>query len=196
MRGPSNAQYLTAAILTSLAVGSAHGGVIEFIEKEEWIAAVGGFTTIDFTGFEDGEFITEQYADLGVHFDGTDLFFFNPSFVNDSWGVNGNGSAYVSFDTPQAYIGFDYPGFLRIDLYSEGRLFFQSEILPGGGLGNFKGLVSTELFDAVRLVDPTGVAEIDDMHFGIPGPSGLYVLAIAALRSPRRCRRSSRPRFD
>lgn len=189
MRRPSNVQYLVATVTLASLAGSVQGGVIEFLDKEKWIDAVGEFTTIDFTGFEAGEFITEQYADIGVHFtDGNDTFFNTGSFINDDWGVDGNGPINVSFDRPQAYVGVDYPGFLRIELYSDGRLIGKSGDSPGGGVGNFKGLVSSQLFDAVRLIDPFGEAEIDDLHFGIPSPAGLWVLAVAALGLPRRRR--------
>ena len=62
----------------------------------------------------------------------------------------------------------------------------ESGDFPGGGLGNFKGLVSSELFNEVRLVDPIDQVAYDDVFFGIPAPAGLYVLAMAAFSSPRR----------
>ena len=96
-------RLLIVVVFLLAVAGSAHAGVMEFIEKEKWIAAVGDFTTIGFTGFVDGEFITEQYADIGVHFtDGNDTFFFSPGFLNDSWGVDGSGPSTFVFDTPPA----------------------------------------------------------------------------------------------
>ena len=163
-------------------------GVVEFFDKEEWEAAVGAFTTIDFTGFPDGIFITNQYADLGILFtDGNDSIDVNGAHVNDGWGLDGFGNISVSFDSPQAWIGVDHPGFLSIELYSEGRLFFTSNIY-GGGVGNFLGLISSKLFDAAGLIDPLGDAFIDDLHFGVPAPGALWLLAVAALL-PRRRRR-------
>ncbi len=164
-------------------------GVVEFFDKEEWETAVGSFLTVDFTGFPDGIFITDQYADLGILFtDGNDSIFPNENaFPNDGVGLDGNGDISVSFDTPQAWIGVDFPGLLTIELYSEGRLFFTSN-LWGGGAGNFLGLVSSELFDAAVLIDPLGEAEIDDLHFGVPTPGALWLLGVAALL-PRRRRR-------
>ena len=181
---------IAAAMLAWVGNGQVSGGFVEeFTDKDEWIAAVGQFTTIDFTGFPDGTFITDQYADLGILFtDGNDSIVFAGSFINDGVGLGGNGNISMSFDTPQAWIGVDHPGFLSIELYSEGRLFFASN-LWGGGVGNFLGLVSTELFDAAVLIDPLDrLAFIDDLHFGVPAPGALWLLAVAALM-PRRRRR-------
>ncbi len=170
--------------------GVTFGGIIEFTDKQEWEAAVGGFLTADFTGFAPGEFITDQYADLGILFtDGNDSINFSPTaFPNDAWGLDGNGDISVSFDTPQAWIGVDYPGLLTIELYSEGRLFFTSNIY-GGGVGNFLGLVSESFFDAVVLIDPLDDAVfIDDLHFGVPAPGALWLLGLGALCARRRRR--------
>ncbi|MCZ6735990.1 MAG: hypothetical protein O7C65_09385 [Planctomycetota bacterium] len=174
--------------------GVAFGGFVEeFTDKDEWIAAIGGedaFLTVDFVGFPNGTFITDQYADLGILFtDGNDSINFSPTaFPNDAWGLDGNGHISVSFDTPQAWIGVDFPGDLQIDLFSEGRLIHTS-VFIAGGIGNFGGLISSDLFDAAVLIDPIGVdAEIDDLHFGVPAPGALWLLAVAALL-PRRRRR-------
>ena len=51
----------------------ASGDVLEFTDKDEWIEAVGEFTTIDFTGYPKDTFIADQYAYLGILFtDGND----------------------------------------------------------------------------------------------------------------------------
>ncbi|MFB3138667.1 MAG: hypothetical protein ACE10B_05560, partial [Phycisphaerales bacterium] len=125
-------------------------GVIEFFDKEEWEAAVGQFTTIGFTGFPDGTFITDQYADLGVLFtDGDDTIHMSPSYMNDGWGLRGNGIITVAFDTPQAWIGVDFPGLLMIELFSAGQLIYTSEI----SASSFLGLISGEFFDGAVLSD-------------------------------------------
>ena len=128
------------ALLTSLSVGSAYGGVMEFTDKDAWIAAVGGFTTVDFVGFPSGTFITEQYAGLGIHFtDGNDSIPpFGPiSFPNDGWGLDGNGDINVSFDSPQLWIAVDYPGGIQFELLWQGQLVYTSSQLVPGGIGNF-----------------------------------------------------------
>ena len=166
-----------------------HAGVIEFTDKDEWIAAVGEFTTIDFTGFEVGTFITDQYADLGILFtDGNDTIHHTGSFVNDGAGLDGNGDIAVAFDTPQLWIGVDFPGFLDIELYYQGKL-FHTGVFGFGGVGNFGGLLSTQPFDAAVLAEVGGFeAAIDDLHFGVPAPGSFALLALGALTQRRRRR--------
>ena len=145
---------------------------MEFTDKDEWIDAVGEFTTIDFTGFPPGTFITDQYADFGILFtDGNDSIQNTCSHVNDCWGLDGNGDIAVAFDTPQLWIGADFPGILRIELYQDGRLFYVSDDYGQNPVGNFVGLLSNEPFDAALLIDAAGEAAIDDdLHFGPPAP--------------------------
>ena len=186
-RLPTIQAVLLPALLT---VSPAHGGVAEFPDKDEWIAAVGHFTTIDFTGFPDGTPITDQYADVGVHFvDGTDFILCcsEITFPNDGAGLDGNQGIELVFDSPQAYIAADFPGILRIDLFSRGDLIYSSSFFGGGGAGFFGGLVSSELFDAAILSDPTdGNVVLDDLHFGVPAPPTLGLLALTGLLGKRR----------
>ena len=82
----------------------------------------------------------------------------------------------------------DFPGFLTIELFSAGKLIHTAEF-GSAGVGNFGGLISSKLFDAALLIDPLGRdAEIDDLHFGVPAPGALWLIAVAALL-PRRRRR-------
>ena len=171
----------------------APAGVVEFHDKGDWINAVGPFTTIGFEGFPPGTIITDQWADLGVVFaDGNDTIKpFDPiTFPEDGWGLDGNGNIVLEFAELMAWIASDFPGNLRIDLYSDGQLFYTSGPFGVGGIGNFGGLVSDQLFDMAVLMDvPAGnQAEIDDLHFGppIPGPGAIGVLAVALLPSRRR----------
>ena len=104
-------------------VGPARADVTEFTDKDEWIAAAGPFTTIDFTGFPPATFITEQYADLGIHFtDGDDVIHFTETYKNDGVGLFGNGDIALLFDSPQAWIAADFPGDIQIDLFAGDRL--------------------------------------------------------------------------
>ena len=179
------------ALVTSLSVGSAYGGVTEFTDKDAWIAAVGRFTTVDFVGFPVGTFITEQYAGLGIHFtDGNDSISpFDPiTFPNNGWGLDGNGNINVSFDSDQAWLAVDFPGHLRFQLFSEGQLIYESGLFGQAGVGNFAGLISSESFDAATLVEffQGAEAEIDDLHFGVPSPGVIALLALGGLHHRRR----------
>ena len=149
--------------------------VQEFTDKDEWIDAVGAFTTIDFTGFPAGTWITDQYADFGILFtDGDDWIHNTCSYVNDCWGLVGGGSnnqITLAFDTPQLWIGVDYPGAMKFELFSEGRLIYTSSDFGVNGTGHFAGLLSTSLFDGAVLSDwVDGFVSIDDLHFGAPAP--------------------------
>ncbi|MCH8153298.1 MAG: hypothetical protein IH830_13110 [Planctomycetes bacterium] len=172
MNRSASSTTLCAAVCLFVAGGTASPGVLEFENKDDWLDAIGRFVTLDFTGFAPGTFITDQYAHLGVHFtDGSDTIFFSPgAFPNDEWGLDGNGNITVAFDTPMAYIGVDFPGFLRIELFRDGKLIYTSSVFFGDPVGNFAGLLSTKLFDMAVLMDvpPPDEAEIDDLHFGPP----------------------------
>ena len=172
MNGNVSLATFCAVVLGLSAAGTPSPGVLEFENKDDWLASIGPLVTVDFTGFAPGTFITDQYADLGVLFtDGSDTIFFSPgAFPNDEWGLDGNGNITVAFDTPMAYIGVDYPGHMHFELYRGGVLIYESSDFLPGGAGNFAGLVSTELFDMAVLMDvpPPFEAEIDDLHFGPP----------------------------
>ena len=156
------------AIVAVLSATTARADVIEFTDKDEWFAAVGVVTTIDFTGFPDVTVVTDQYADLGVHFtDGNDLILSAAGFLNDGWGVDGNGDINVSFDAPVYYVAVDFPGGIIFDLLSQGELIFTSSSFGIDEVGNFAGLLSSEPFDAIRLFRSFGSPSfIDDFFFG------------------------------
>ncbi len=170
-----------------LVSASARAGVQEFTDKDEWIDAVGKFTTIDFTGFPEGTWITDQYADLGVLFtDGNDTIQESEVFV-DGHGLRGSDTITIAFDSPQAYIAVDYPGAMKIELFSEGRLIYTSSNFGGGGAGNFAGILSPDLFDGALLYDwVLGSVFVDDLHFGVPAPGTLALLALGAFCTRRR----------
>ncbi len=191
---PKTIGLMAVAIMAWPGNGEAVGGFVEeFTSKDEWIAAVGRFTTIDFTGFPAGTFITDQYADLGVLFtDGNDSITCcsKLTFPNDGAGLDGNPDIHLSFDTPQAYIAVHFPGDVQIDLFS-GDIFLHSSVFIAGGVGNFGGVISSQLFDTVVISDPSvGDVFIDDLHFGVPAPPSLALLGLASLFSRRSRRRS------
>ena len=168
-----NAIICSIALTLMLLSAPASADVIEFTDKDEWIDAVGEFTTIDFTGFPEGTWITDQYADLGILFtDGDDWIHHTCGYVNDCWGLaggDGDEQITLAFDTPQLWIGVDYPGAMKIELFNEGRLIYTSSDFGGGGAGKFAGLLSTDLFDGALLYDwIDGTVFIDDLHFGPP----------------------------
>jgi hypothetical protein len=172
---------------------AAQAGVVEFTDKDEWFAAVGDVTTIDFTGFEKGTLITDQFEELGVVFNGLGHFIVQSRGFEDGWGLHRVGDPSnpidLFFTRPQLWIAVDFPGFVQFELFNDGKLLFTSSLFGGGGHGFFAGLVSTELFDAVLITDPTGDVFIDNLHFGVPAPGTLALLGLAAALPSRRRRR-------
>jgi hypothetical protein len=155
--------------------------VIEFRDKDEWIAAVGDYTTIDFTGFDEGTKITDQCADLGILFtDGYDFIDFGQSYLNDGVGLYGGyyEDIDVAFDAWQAWIAVGYPGSVQFDFYCGEELIHSSPFYTTGA-GNFAGVVSSVLFDKVVLSGPIGGSvSIDDLYFGVPAPSALAMFVL------------------
>lgn len=123
--------------------------------------------------------------------DGDDYIGFGQSFNDGAGLVTNVGNITVDFDTPQAWIGVDHPGFFQFKLYSSGALIYTSNIFQGIGSGYFAGLISTQLFDRAVLIDPAGGPAVDDLRFGppIPAPGALALLGIGALLMRRRTRR-------
>jgi hypothetical protein len=164
--------------------------VIEFTDKDEWLASVGPFTTLTFTEFPDDTLITDQYEELGVLFtDGNDTITCcdDIPFPNDGSGLHGNGAIHLTFFAPQAYIAIDYPYTAAFRLHSQGELIYSTDYFSGGP-GSFAGLLSTDLFDAALLTFDPAAADIriDDLHFGVPAPATIGLFGSCALRLRRR----------
>ncbi len=197
MRTKGRVRTVFVAMVGCVATVPARAGIIEFSNQAEWQNAVGRFTTIDFTGLPQNTVITDQYSDLGVTFtDGNDFIRLNNNiFPNDGAGLGGGffDDIEISFDTPQLWIAVEYPGEVRFELFSGGNLIYTSiDQFPGGGVGFFAGLVSTQPFDAVIISDPTDSSVfIDDLHFGVPAPASIWILALAGIWHSRRRRRES-----
>lgn len=159
----------------------AHAGVVNYTDddRQMWfdaVAALGDYNTIDFTGFPDATDINTQYqAEFGVVFtDGNDRARFSPfSYPNDGWGLDGNLTTTIVFDEPQHWFAADTPGLLSIRLYSNGNLFYTSNIA-----GEFNGVISDTAFDRVQVFDPgDSNVNMDDMYFGaLPAPGTIVIL--------------------
>jgi len=165
--------------------------VTEFTDRAEWETAVGVLTTIDFSGWPEFTVITDQYQDLGVLFsDGNDTILFSNAFQNDGVGLGGTvDDIELSFDAPQLWIAVDFPGLVQFELFHNGELIYVSTPIDDVP-GNFAGLLSTEPFDVALISDPSDDAVfIDDLHFGVPAPPTLAVLAFGAVVTCRRRRR-------
>jgi len=166
-----------------------------FTDPALYQAAVGDQEIISFT--EDvvspGEILFAQYVDVGVVFaDGEitgggddDVVMVDGSFVSDGVGVNPNGTMEIEFLAPQTHMGVDFPGGLRVELFSGPDLVWSSAgDLGGTGTGFFAGVVASEgSFDRAVLSDPVdGFAFVDDLRYDrIPEPGTFLVLGTGGL---------------
>lgn len=192
MKFPDAVTVGFVALAGALLSGAAYADIQAFTDKQAWIDAVGDFNTIDFTGFEEGTIITDQYADLGVLFTtGYDEIDFSADrYPNDNWGLSGNfGSTTLAFDSPQFWFGADYAFGLNIWFFKDDELVLVASF-DGQGGGNFGGIISDETFDGLLLTgDPVICCPfIDDLYFGVPGPGGLAVFIVAGVCTRRRMR--------
>ncbi len=188
--------FIFAAAL--LGIGFETGAdIVEFTNRAEWVSAIGGFDqmqTISFLEYPQGTLLSDQYANLGVTFpDANDYIVSAESFLLDGVGATSLlGPITLQFDEPRAAIGVHFPGDLIIELYLNDTLVFESSKFGGLGAGFFGGLVSTQPFDRVLLIDPSDAVYVDTIHFGlpVPAPGALALLSIAglALRRSRRRR--------
>ncbi|MCI0364192.1 MAG: hypothetical protein L0Y44_04835 [Phycisphaerales bacterium] len=188
---------MVLALLTTITIPATHAcaDFVEFSDRAEWVAAIGGFEqmqTISFYGYPSGTPLYDQYADLGALFpDGNDYIASSSAYLLDGAGaISLFGPITLEFEAPRTSIGIHFPGFLILKLYSQGALIYTSNEFGVGGAGFFGGVISSEPFDLVEIFDPSGDVSIDTVHFGlpVPGPGGLGLLAIAGFlfRHPHR----------
>lgn len=180
-----------AVLLAAAApLSSASAGVtLYWGSPETWQSDAGEYSTVDFTDVPNNSVVTTQYSHLGVTFtEGDDRArnFDFETFLTDGAGLDGNLSIGLSFAQPMNSLAMDYPGGMRIKLFSGGTLFYTSPIIPpGSGVGNFAGIVSTQSFDTVLLYDWLQGSDVylDNLHFGapIPAPSAATLLSLAGL---------------
>ncbi len=193
------------AELRSLALGVA---VDTYADHGTYLAAVGPHDLLTFTEpvVNPGDALDSQYAAVSVLFtDNDDAVMASPAFVTDGVGVNGNadfsgdGSITMQFATPQTHLGVDFPGELRIELYASGTgpadLIWSSEGMGDfgteGSTGNFAGVASDVSFDHVILSDPRDDwVFIDNVHYLVPEPGTLALVAVGVLALTGRGRRA------
>jgi hypothetical protein len=162
-----------------------------------WTQAAPGFTTIDFTGFDLGTTIYDQYADLGVLFTsiGPPKIAYAPSaLLQDGWGVDANWHTLeLTFLQPMHAVAWHHgPYFMEVYSGDEMIAMTPSATLPSSGQ-KFGGLISTTSFDRVRIRVPSifGQVWIDNIYFAsaIPAPAVWMVLAAIPFGASRRRRR-------
>jgi hypothetical protein len=157
-----------------------------------WQGLVPTQTTIDLTELNEGDWLTDQYAHLGVLFDGGAIQETFNNYPLDGHGVYGGCTITVTLASEAYAIGSHHPGAMRFDLYSGNTLLYTS-LATGSGANNFRGVVSSTPFDRVVMrgvtlgppsCDPIAV---DNFYFAsVPGPGALPLLALGCLGRGRR----------
>lgn len=182
-------------LVTLVSAPTAVAGIVPYVDSDDWVDAVGpDYRFIDFTGLESFvEIVTDQYADLGVHFIGspesTDVLALDSDSFNDGEGILSLTEILIEFDAPTKAIGFQLPAsFARVDfLDADGNIIDDA----GTIVGPFLGVTTNFEFHGVKLLTiPDTAFQIDDLYVGppIPAPAGLGLLALAGSASRRRPR--------
>ena len=198
-RSGSGSMAVIGGVMAIGAAGSAAADIAFFRGPDEvaaWEEAAGSWGTMDFTGFEFGQHLTDEYEEeLGVVFTDTTNYVSGPSaglFPRDKWGLQiGPFASFAEFTTvePIQSLAFFHPGIFDVTLWlgDELILFEENSFFPLG----FFGFVSEVPFDRVRISDGADTASIDDILVGaaVPSPAVAALLGLGLLKGGRRRRR-------
>ncbi len=192
---------ITFAVIIALSyccsAAKSHAVVTVFLDRQQWLDAVGHHEFIGFTGYAQHTVITTQYASQGIVFTDTNNTIWNSiSFPSDGAGLLSNdfqsaGTIHMAFDGFRTAIGFDIVGLVQIELWSDSQLMYTSQLYVDE-FTPFIGFISTIPFDQAIAIDPfDGTVALDNIYFGapIPAPPVLGLLAMACIMRPSRRRR-------
>jgi hypothetical protein len=182
---------IIAAIIAAAAITVATSAdVVIYEDRESWEAAAGpGVRDIGFDEVPSGTWLSDEYADLGVHFEPWAQVQHFPEIPFDGAQLVGFDDVHFHLDEPTNAVGAVTPGEVRFELYSQGELLFQSLVydpFPGEDYA-FIGLTSSFAFDEVRVTNYSWVT-IFDLALGapIPAPASLGLLLLPAACARRR----------
>jgi MYXO-CTERM domain-containing protein len=175
-------------------VEGAVASVEVYFDFEEWQSALSATTTIDFAGFPQATVVFDEFEEQGVLFPTQDTFILNgcSNFPTDCAGLHSgiiSGNITMQFLGPIYGIGTHFIGDNQTNLFNDGQLIYSS-LGWNGPAGSFVGYVSTQPFTeaVIASVGTVPINVIDDLHFGVPGPGALPLLALAGAIGGRRRR--------
>ncbi len=187
----------SVAVIAVVSYVAAHvsASVVEYTDFGAWSAAVGTFTTLDFTDLSHNEPVDQQYAELGLTFGNTAVGWHNAqTFPLDGSGIRNYpiGASlpieitFAALTTEVAVHG-GVSGAYLLRLYS-GQELIHIGIVPGSE--PFLGVSSAQPFDRVSVAGLLGPTGIDNLYFGqpIPAPGAAVLLLSLAWRGSRRRR--------
>lgn len=187
-------------ILGALAVvGSANAVVVNYTNAVDWQTAVDTYSSISFTSFGAGTALTNQYAGVGVLFDGnTTITAQAPPIFVDGKGIDVNngssGAINITFTHDMTAFATDFPGAAHYDLFEGNTLVGSSDNYGGSGTGFFGGVVSSVAFNKVAVTDWfDNVVFVDNIHYSnavVPEPASMIALGVGLVAVIRRRRRS------
>jgi len=198
---------ITFGLAVLCVAGQSFGGlavVTGAANANQWLGDAGAYSTITFTEFPYGTLITEQYASLGIHFvePQGNWIYSTVSFTQDGWGLQGENSIDMRFDTPMRGLAVYYPGVVKAQFFSGDQLVYSWTQNFGGGSNKFAGFFGDVAFDRVvfkNAVNPppwgsTYPVYFDNLYFTtVPVPGvALYLIGGVSIVCRRRERVVSR----
>jgi hypothetical protein len=171
-------------------------GATFFSSYSEWSTATSGaHDTLDFN-LGSFQFLGEQYAQYGVHFNGTAAYavFGSTFFPLDGWGIKSSSGPNpiipVALDGPRFAFGVEFIADVRFQLFSGAALVYDSgNHYDGIQASGFAGVVMNQSFDSIKISGGSFTTlEADNFYVGhaIPAPGALAVLSSLSVRRRRR----------
>jgi len=159
--------------------------ITEYLDQASWEAAIGMLTLTNPYGDLGADVIvTNQYAGIGTTYtDGDDITFpYGDSL--DGMLLSGITRIHVQFNNLVYAVAVNYPGAVQIVGYLGGSVVFTSSEFGSSGAYLFAGIVSTDAFDSVEILDWVDDAVyIDDLNYngGILGTTASDWTSVKAL---------------
>lgn len=184
-------------VLCAVASRAAHAGATFYSSYSEWsTATAGAYDTLDFN-LGSFQFLGEQYAEYGVHFNGTSAYavFGSTFFPLDGWGIKSSSGPNpiipVALDGPRFAFGVEFIGDVRFQLFSGLSMVYDSgNHYDGIQASGFAGAVLSQPFDSIKISGGNFTTlEADDFYVGhtVPAPGAVApLLCLGVLRRRRR----------